>query len=267
MAARIASKAACCCGIERVRRAHGRRAGFASGSARQRQHPFARQRRAAAPALCTMRFELLEVVRAGMQRREKPAARARLSAACPRLGAGQLDAQSLPRARGADRARSAHASAAMKPLRSSDANDFVGERELFRQIRRRERPAFEHAQHPQPLDLPAAASSSSWRAASQTGVGERIDLAAPDFAAERQHGAQHLAERRAIIAGDPSAEGQQFGVQHRLGIDQPQRVARGTSGGSSWHAQRNAGHFARRRTERARGSPASRGAAASRASE
>ena len=58
-------------------------------------------------------------------------------------------------------------------------------------------------------------------------VGERIDFAAADFGSERQHAAQHFAERRAIVARDPAAQRQQFGVQHRLGIDQPQRFAGG----------------------------------------
>jgi len=42
---------------------------------------------------------------------------------------------------------------------------------------------------------------------------------------ERKHTAQHFAERRAVVSRDPLAEGKQFGVQHRLSVDQAQRFA------------------------------------------
>ncbi len=66
-----------------------------------------------------------------------------------------------------------------------------------------------------------------------------------DFARERHHRPQHLAERRAVVAGDPFAERQHFLGQHRLAVEQPQRVARASLGCLIVRAQNNAGEFPR----------------------
>ena len=59
---------------------------------------------------------------------------------------------------------------------------------------------------------------------------ERIDLAPADLARERRHGAQGLAQRGAIIVGDPVAEAEQFRIEHGLLVEQAQDVARGALG-------------------------------------
>ena len=56
--------------------------------------------------------------------------------------------------------------------------------------------------------------------------GERIHLAVADVGCERRHGAQSLAQGRAIVLGDPAAQLQQPGIEHRLFIQQPQSFAR-----------------------------------------
>jgi hypothetical protein len=77
------------------------------------------------------------------------------------------------------------------------------------------------------------------------GIGQRPDFAAVDFRGQWQHAAQHVAQRRAIIAGDPAAQAEQFGIEHRLGIDQAQRFAGGHGGRFVVAAQDHAGEFAR----------------------
>ena len=88
-------------------------------------------------------------------------------------------------------------------------------------------------------------SSSNWRAASRPeSVSDQI-LPRPDLRRQRQHPAQHFAERRAVVTGDPLAQREQFGVQHRLGVDQPQRLARLDLRRIVVAAQNHAGQLAR----------------------
>ena len=61
---------------------------------------------------------------------------------------------------------------------------------------------------------------------------------------ERKHTAQHFAERRAVVSRDPFAEGEQFGVQHGLGVDQAQRFAGFDSGRFVMASDDNAGKAA-----------------------
>ena len=79
------------------------------------------------------------------------------------------------------------------------------------------------------------ASSSNCRAASQPGVGERINFARTDFARERQHGAQHLAQRRAVIAGDPARRAKAASASSTGSASISRSASRAAiCGGSSW---------------------------------
>ena len=49
---------------------------------------------------------------------------------------------------------------------------------------------------------------------------------------------------RAVIAGDPAAEREQFAVEHRFGIDQAQGLARGHGGALVVAAQDDASELA-----------------------
>ena len=88
-------------------------------------------------------------------------------------------------------------------------------------------------------------SSSSWRAASRPESVSEYNLAATDFGGEREHAAQHVAERRAVVARDPAAQRQQLGVEHGFGVEQAERVACGDFGRIVVAAHDHAGELAR----------------------
>src|SRR5207237_3850160 len=84
------------------------------------------------------------------------------------------------------------------------------------------------------------------------GIGERIHFAAADFGGEREHTAQDVAERRAIVAGYPAAERQQLEVEDRFRVQQAEGVARRYLGAIVVAAHDDAGALARsERTEQA----------------
>ena len=120
----------------------------------------------------------------------------------------------------------------------------IGQRQRARQVGGRERPFFEHAQDLRHRVVRRRIEQKLARGVA-AGIGQRPDLAAPDFGGQRQHAPQHVAQRRAVIAGDPAAQRQQLRAQHRLGIDQPQRLARGHRGRLVVAAQDHAGQLAR----------------------
>ena len=62
--------------------------------------------------------------------------------------------------------------------------------------------------------------------------------------ASGQHAAQHIAQRRAVIARNPPPQRHQLRTEHRLAIDQAQCIARGHPGGSSWQRRITPGQLA-----------------------
>ena len=87
-------------------------------------------------------------------------------------------------------------------------------------------------------------SSSKLAGGVAAGIGEGPHLALADLGGQRQHAAEHFAQGRAVVGGDPAAEREQFGVEHGLGIDQAEGVAGGYFGAVVVAAQDDAGEFA-----------------------
>ena len=77
------------------------------------------------------------------------------------------------------------------------------------------------------------------------GIGQGINFAGPDIRRQRQHAAQHFAQRRAVVIRYPARERKQRGVEHRRGIDQSQHFARRHRRSFVVTTQHHAGHFAR----------------------
>jgi len=57
-------------------------------------------------------------------------------------------------------------------------------------------------------------------------VGQRPELRLPDFPGQRRHPAQHFAQRRAVVFRHPAPQREQFRVQNRLLVEQPQSFPR-----------------------------------------
>ncbi len=74
--------------------------------------------------------------------------------------------------------------------------------------------------------------------------GEGVDFPAAQLARKRRHGAQRLAERRAIIFGNPLAECQKVGVEDRLLIEQFQDFLHRTARRSVMQAHNHAAQLA-----------------------
>jgi hypothetical protein len=77
------------------------------------------------------------------------------------------------------------------------------------------------------------------------GVGEGVHLALADFGRERRHGAEDVAERGAIVIGDPIGEGEQFFFERRFLAEQLQRETGLHGGGIVMRPQHDAGELAR----------------------
>ena len=123
------------------------------------------------------------------------------------------------------------------------AQGLGGQRHLAFDIRGRERAAVEHPQDLHHGIFRRGVEQKLARGVAAR-VGQRIDFAAADVGRQRQHAAQHLAERRAVISRDPFAQREQFGVEHRLGVDQAQRFARLDAGRFVMASQDHAGKAA-----------------------
>ena len=101
--------------------------------------------------------------------------------------------------------------------------DAIGERNLFLDMRGGERPRGEHLDHLIHRVLGLRLDGQLARGIAAR-IGQRIDFAGADIRSERQHRAQHLSQRRAVIAGNPFAQRDQFVVENRLRVDQAQGV-------------------------------------------
>ncbi len=75
--------------------------------------------------------------------------------------------------------------------------------------------------------------------------GQRDDFAGVCFAAQGQHRLEHLAQRRAVVFGDPAAQFEQIGWQCGLLVEQTQHVARRLLGRAAMASQHHARQLAR----------------------
>jgi hypothetical protein len=144
MPARICVEGRLLRGVQRMRRAH-RRTRHRGGFGLERDHAPcapASARRRSAPSPC---FQVLQVVRAGMQFEE----RLQLALGLVQLALGRRRNKSMRKALGG-RAQGSRSvctcSAAMKPLRSSERDGLIGQRQQALPDRRPRADAFEHAQ-------------------------------------------------------------------------------------------------------------------------
>ena len=147
MAAPICSKAACWAGFSACR-ARTRRGGDRRHLGLQRDQPLARQRpRRRRWRLCTVPSRSFRLCDPGAVP-GTPAARARACSAWhrPRRRGGFSSTRSRSEGARSGSRSVCTCSATMKPLRSSDLHGLIGQRQRFRQVRRRERPLFQHAQ-------------------------------------------------------------------------------------------------------------------------
>ncbi len=178
-------------------------------------------------------FEILQVMRAGMQLEKRP----QLPFGFIQLGVGprghrgprghpgQFDAQSL-------RGRAQRIAIGLDLFGDDEssalerAHRLIGERQRPGKIGGRKRTPFQHAQDLGNGIVGRRVEHKLARGVA-AGIGQRPDLPPPHLRRQRQHAAQHLAQRRAVVARDPAPQRQQLRIQHRLGIDQPERLARG----------------------------------------
>ena len=123
------------------------------------------------------------------------------------------------------------------------ADGLVGEGHGFGEVGGRERALFEHAEDLGDGVVGRGIEEELARGVA-AGIGEGPDFAAANFGGEGQHAAQDVAERRAVVAGDPAAEGEQFGAEDGFGIEQAQGVAGGDAGPVVVAAEDDAGEFA-----------------------
>ncbi len=123
------------------------------------------------------------------------------------------------------------------------ADGLIRQRQRLGQVRGRERAFFEHAENGGGRVVRRGVEEQLARGVA-TGVGERPDLAAADIGGQRQHAAQHFAQGRAVVAGDPAAQGEELGIQHRFGIDQAHGLARRDGGGPVVTTEDDAGELA-----------------------
>jgi len=124
------------------------------------------------------------------------------------------------------------------------ADGFVGERQDAGQVGGRKRALFEHGKDARHRVV-GRGIEKQLAGGVAAGIGQRPDFAAVDFRCQRQHAAQHVAQRGAIITGDPAAQAEQFRIEHRLGIDQAQGFAGGKVRRLVVAAQDDASEFAR----------------------
>ena len=76
------------------------------------------------------------------------------------------------------------------------------------------------------------------------GGGEGVDFTGFDVGGEGEHGAEDFAERGAVIAGDPFAEGDEFVAEDGLGVDEAEGVFYGDGGRVVMGAEDDSGEFA-----------------------
>ena len=230
--------------IEGVRRAHGARRRAREGLGSELHQPAARQssrRRAGVPH---QGLDLLQVVGTGVKVQEGQQFALGFGEAGGRGGLRQaLDAQFFG-GRPQRVALGLHLFHGDEALALERSQGLVGQRQFASEIRGGDGPSFQ-----QPEDLDGGVVRRSVQDKLPCGIaagrGKGIDFAAAYFRRQWQHAAQHFAERGAVVAGDPAAERQQFGSQHRLGIQQAHGVARGGRGRVVVAGQHHARQFSR----------------------
>ena len=170
-------------------------------------------------------LEVFQVMRAGMHLQKRPQLPFRFIQLDVAPAAGQLDAQSL-------RGRTQRIAIRLDLFGGDESSAFerahrlIGQRQRLGQIGRRKRTPFQHAQDLR-YGIVGRGIEHKLARGVAAGVGQRPHLPAPNLRRQRQHAAQHFAQWRAVVARDPAPQRQQFRIQHRLGIDQPERLARG----------------------------------------
>ena len=230
-------------GVEHVAGAHG--AGRDGDGLRRQtdETAAARERTRRGAGVGHEAFEFLEVVRAGVQFEEGQQLALGLGELDFGRAAGELHAQ----AGGGDAQRVAvrvHVLGGDEAAAFERAHGLIGERQLLGEVRGGEGALLEQAQD---LDGGVVRGGVEHELAGgvAAGVGERVELAAADFGGQREHAAQHLAERGAVVGGDPAGERDQLVVEHGLGIDQAEGVADGHVGRLVVAGERHAGELAR----------------------
>ena len=231
MAARIWSKAAACVGLSTMRRAHGAGRDNQWFGA-QADELLSGQSAGGRTGVAHHAFQIFQIVGAGMQFQEGEQFALRFGEA----GRGPLAGDGFnPQVRG----RRAHGIAFGLPAARWPRSACVRASEAHW------RPAGVCAPGTRPREDGGRAGAGSGRrdlrarieqqlaGGVAAGIGERIDFAAADFRSQRQHAAQHFAKGCAVVARDPLAQGEQFGIEDRFGIDQRMTSRVATLGGSS----------------------------------
>jgi len=128
------------------------------------------------------------------------------------------------------------------PLQSPDRR--LGLKQLSGDGRGGQRPELQHAQQLHGRTLIGARSAQLPQRVPAR-LGEGVNLAPAQLAAQRDHHSQDLPQRGAIIAGDPAGQLQQRFFQRRRFLQQPQRLAGGLLGSLVVAAQHESHQLAR----------------------